>query len=145
MSALSYREIQLLSFICFYCTSIYNKHVNLLCFVINHHNTLFITQISNIFICYILEHNVSLHASTYTTFRNLLSSTQRKHWKTGLYQGSKYCFEGDCDSDLNRLSSVILMQYTTITNNCQQLTWNWTWRIKYCDCWYHFEKRPGRV
>ena len=36
----------------------------------------------------------------------------------GLYQGSADCCEGDRDSDLNRLDSVILRQYATVTNQC---------------------------
>ena len=25
------------------------------------------------------------------------------------------------------------------------MPWTWTWLIQYCDCWSHFEKRPGMV
>ena len=36
----------------------------------------------------------------------------------GLCQGSADRCEGDRDSDLNRLDSVILRQNTTVTNQC---------------------------
>ena len=35
-----------------------------------------------------------------------------------LYLGSSNSCEGDHDSDINRLASVILLQYTTVTNQC---------------------------
>ena len=47
-----------------------------------------------------------------------ITSTHCKNWKTGIYQGSAECCDGDCDSDLNRLASVVLRQYTTVTNHC---------------------------
>ena len=74
----------------------------------------------------------------------VISPPHSKHLKTGIYQGSADCCEVDCDSDLNCLASVILRQYTTVTNQCYKFTWAWTWRIQYCYCWYHFNKRPSR-
>ena len=145
MSALGYRDILLLRFICSYFTFIYNKYVTLRCFVIIHHKTLFISQIPNQFLCDILWHPFLLQTSTSTTSQIYWSPTQRKHWKTGLYQWSADNCEGESEYDLNCLASVIIRQYTIITNQCQRMTWTWTWRIKYFDCWSHFEKRPGRV
>ena len=67
MSALSYREIQLLMFICSYFTFIYNEYVILLCFIIIHHKSQPISQILNQLICDILQHNVLLQTGTSTT------------------------------------------------------------------------------
>ena len=86
MSALSYHEIHLMRFICSYCTLIYNKYVILLCFIIIHHKTLLISQISNQFLCDIFQDNCLLHTSTSTTRRKLQIPTQRNNWNTGLYQ-----------------------------------------------------------
>ena len=47
-----------------------------------------------------------------------LSPTQSKHLKIGLYQGSDDHCVVDHESDLNYLASVILRQYTTVTNHC---------------------------
>ena len=54
MFAWSYRNKDLLRFISRYCAFIYNEYVILSCFIINHHKTILITQISSRFICYIL-------------------------------------------------------------------------------------------
>ena len=118
MSSLSYHEIHLIRFIWSCCTFIYNKYVILSCFIINHHKTLLISQIPNQLLCYIFPHNILLHTSTSMTSRNLQSPTQSKHLKTGLYQRLADCCEVDRDSDLIYLNSVILRQYTTVTNWC---------------------------
>ena len=51
MYSLCFREIHLIRYIWSYCTSFYNEYVNLLCFVINHHKTLLISQIPDQFLC----------------------------------------------------------------------------------------------
>ena len=79
------------------------------------------------------------------TSQKLLSPTLSKHWKRRIYQGSTDFYERNWDSDLNCLYLVILRQYTTVTKHCYQLPCTWTWCIQYCDCWYNFDKRPGRV
>ena len=54
MCALSDHAIHLIIFICSYCTFIYNKYFILLCFIINIHKILLITQISDQLLCEIL-------------------------------------------------------------------------------------------
>ena len=54
MSDLSYLEIHLIMFIFSYCIFIYNEYIILLCSIINHHNTLLISKISNQLLCDIL-------------------------------------------------------------------------------------------
>ena len=39
----------------------------------------------------------------------IISPLQSKHWKSGIYQGLDDRCEVDCDSDLNRLDSAILV------------------------------------
>ena len=48
----------------------------------------------------------------------LISPPHSKHLKTGIYHGLADHCEGDHDSDLNILASVILSQYSTVTNQC---------------------------
>ena len=123
--SLYFREIHLLRFISCYCTSIYKKYVILLCFICNNHKTLLISQISNEFLCDIFKDKFSPQTSKYTTFQKLQltrhikhwkTPTHRKHWKTKIYKGSSDIGEGGYESDSNHLASVILRQYTTVTN-----------------------------
>ena len=51
MSALCYHKIHMMRYICSSCISIDNKYVILLCFVVNHHKTLLISQVLNQFFC----------------------------------------------------------------------------------------------
>ena len=44
--------------------------------------------------------------------------TQSKHWKTEIYQGLVSFDEGGIYFYINRLSSEILRQYITVTNQC---------------------------
>ena len=140
-----YRKIRLMRLIYCYCNSIYNKYIIVLCFIFNHYKTFLISQISNQLICDIFKHNCSLQTSKSTTIQNIRSSTQRKHLNTELYQGSTYHIEGDRNSCLNCLASVIINQYTNVINQWYQLPWTWTWRIWYCGRWHYSEKRPGRA
>ena len=144
MYALWYFEIHLIRFIWSYCIFIYNEYVILLCYVINHHNSLVITQISNQLICDILYHGFSLQTGSSSIILKHKLPTQIKHWTTRIYQGLNDCCEENCDSDLNYMSLVILRQYTNVTNQCWKLTWTWTWHIQYYNHWSHFEKFPGR-
>ena len=76
------------------------------------------SQISNLFICSIFEHNIfaadkAIHNLQFLITKNKYSNQVYVikpiyHWKTGIYQGSADCCEGDHDSDLNRLDSAIL-------------------------------------
>ena len=111
-------KINLMRFICWYCTLVWNKYIILLCFICNHHKTLLISQISNKFLRVILKHIVLLQTTKSTPFQILRLSTHVKHWKTELYLGSADFGEGDQDSDLNSLDSVIIRQYNTVTNQC---------------------------
>ena len=139
---LRYREIYLLRFIFCYCTSIYKKYVILLCFICDNHRTLLISKLLNQFPCDIFKDNFLLQTSKSTKSQKRLLPTHSKHWKTEPYRGSDDRGEVDCDSDLNRLASVILSQYTTVTNQCWWFSCTWTFLIQYCDCWSHFGKLP---
>ena len=50
--------------------------------------------------------------------QTLKYATHNKHLNTDLYRGSDDHSEVDCDSDSNNLDSVILRQYTDVTNQC---------------------------
>ena len=145
MSSSWYCIIHVLRFICCCCTLIYKVHLILLCFICNHHKTMLISELLNEFLCDLFEENYLLQTSTSTTFQKCQSPTQSKYWKTEPYRGSDDCGEGHHDSVLNRLTSVILRQYTTLTNQCSQILGTWKLYIQYCEIWYHSKKRPGRV
>ena len=68
-----------------------------------------------------------------------------EHWKTKPYLGSADHDKRYCDSDINHLDSVNLQQYTTVTNQCEGVSWTWMWHLMYCQLRSHSEKRPGRV
>ena len=68
-----------------------------------------------------------------------------EHLNMEHYWGSVNCGEGDLDSDINRLASGDLRQYTTAPSQCEKLPRIWTWNLLYFDRWYNFEKRPGSV
>ena len=116
MSSSCYREIHLLRFIFCHCTLIYNKYVISLCFIISHHKNLLISQISNKYFCYILNtmffwRQVHLQPPQILDSRHIETIERRI-----LIGGLSDCCEEDCESDLNRLASVIHRQYTTVTN-----------------------------
>ena len=48
----------------------------------------------------------------------IISPPHSKHLKMGIYQGPANSCEVDSDSSLDSLVSVILRQYTTVTNQC---------------------------
>ena len=50
--------------------------------------------------------------------QTLKYATNNKHLNTDLYRGLEDRSEVDCDSDSNHLDSVILRQYTNVTNQC---------------------------
>ena len=62
----------------------------------------------------------------------------RNHWHMDHCWWLVYRFEGDLDSDLNRLASGNLRQYATVPSQCDQLPWTWTWRLLYFNHWSHF-------
>ena len=118
MSSLFYRETHLLRFICCYCTSVYKKCIILLCFIFNYHRNLLISHFFNQFICNIFRGYFLMQTSKSTTSQKLRIPTCSKHLKKELYQGLADSGEGDHNSDLNHLDSVIISKYTTVTNQC---------------------------
>ena len=113
------------------------------------------SQISNIFFCDILEHkflrqekksiNINFWSRETSADTQFMVPQHSDNWKTYQHQGSANCCEVDLDSDLNRLASGNLRQYTTVSSQCEQLLWTWTWIIMYFDPWSHFKKRLGIV
>ena len=81
---------------------------------------LFLCKIQIFFILKVYIYSPCINSQRWSTapFNNtpVISPPNRKHWKTGLYQGSYNCCERYCDSNLNHLFSVILRKYTTVTN-----------------------------
>ena len=75
------------------------------------------SQILNLFICFIFEHNIFAADKEIHNFQYLITSTKYSNQvyvinpsdqqRTGISQGSDYCCEGDCESDLIRLASAI--------------------------------------
>ena len=108
MFYLFYRKIHLLSFIFCYCTLKDVIKTILLCFIFNHHITFLLSQIFNQFLCDIFRHYFLLQTNKCTTHQKIWSTPHRKHWKMEPYCVSVNCGEGDCDSDTNRLASVII-------------------------------------
>ena len=139
------RKIHLLRLILCYCTSTYKKYIIVSCFICNNFRTFLISQISNQVLRDIFQQNIFLQRSKSNTSQKLWYTIDSKHWNTELYWGSGDCCEGDPNNNLNQLASVIVMQYTTVTNYSYWVTWTWTWSVWYLDCWYHFKKCPGRV
>ena len=101
-----------------YFLLIYNDSVIISCFILNCHITYLFSQISNLFICGIFEQtsfaaDKSIHNLWFSIINNKYSKqvsviTPINHWKMRLYQGSADNCEGDCDSGLNSLASLIL-------------------------------------
>ena len=127
----------------------------LLCFILNCHGNLIFSQILNLFICDIFEHNNFVVDKEIRYFRFLVINnncrdqcpiiTQSNHWKMEHYWGSADYCEGSLDSEKNCLASGNLRQYTTVPIQCDWFPWTWIWRLLYFYHWYHFEKRPGIV
>ena len=125
------------------------------CFILNFHGTFLFSQISNLFICGIFEHNYfvedkEIHYLIFFIINNKCRNQApviktSDHLKTEHYQGLAGCCEGDLDSDLNRLASGNLWKYTTVPSHCERLTCTWTWRLLFFDSWYNFENHPGSV
>ena len=103
---------------CWYCLLIYNDYVILLCFILNYHRIFLFLQILNIFICFISKHSIFAADEAIHNLQFLITNNKyinqvyvikpSNHWKTGLYQGSADCCEGDSESDWSRLASAIL-------------------------------------
>ena len=97
---------------------LYDYFVIYIIFYLKQSHTFLFWKIPNLFICGIFEHNLfaadkSIHnllfLIIYNKYRNQFPFIKpTDHWKTGLYQESDNRCEGDCDSDLNSLASVIL-------------------------------------
>ena len=92
----------------------------LLCFILNCHRILLFSQILNLFICAILEHNhftadKEIHYVRFSIINNkfiyqVLGIKQSDHLKKGQYLGLTDCCEGDLDSYLNLSASGNLWQ-----------------------------------
>ena len=118
MSSLCYCEIHLLRFVFCYHTSIYNKYVILLCFICNHQKNLHISWISKQFFCDIFEHKfLVVDKHIYNIPKASITDTQQT-LKDGALAVSEDCGDGYRESDLNCLASVILRQYTMVSNQC---------------------------
>ena len=130
-----YWDIHLLMFISCYCTSIYNKYVILIFFISNLHKAMLISQMiitkpflyhkfrinsfvtfSNTIVCCRQLNLPNSKSFDCPYAANIERCPHRNHWKTELYWGLADCGEVDRDSDLNCLASVILRDYTTVTN-----------------------------
>ena len=121
MSALSYHEIHLIRFICRYCIFIYKNmsfyYVLLIIITKLYLSHKFLIKWF-VILCKIMFCCRQVHLRPPESFN---CWHKAKHWKIMKYQGSDDCCEGYRDSDLNLLASVILWQYTTVTNS-----------VKYC-------------
>ena len=80
------------------------------------------------------------HNSQNTKF---LLSQHRDNWKTEKCQGAANRGKVDLDSNVNRLASGNLRQYTNVPSQWEILPWTWMWHLLYFDCWSHFNKRTG--
>ena len=127
----------------------------LLCIIVNFHRTFIFSQISNLFMCAIFEHN-NLSADKEIHYLQFLIINNKcinqfpvikpsDNWKTEHYQVLSDRCKGDLDSYLNWLALGNLWKYTTVPSQCDRLPWTWIWRLLYFDCWYHFKKCPGNI
>ena len=103
-----------------------------------------LSQILNQYICGIFKH-IYFCRNINPQPTKSFDQPHTENTKRRIYHGLSDSGEGDQDSDINRLASNVLEQYTTVTKQCYPLPWTWTWHLWYCDCWFHFEKRPNRV
>ena len=88
-------------------------------------------------------HKLQLQLTTTFVDTRFLLPLNRDHWKIDQFWGSANHGEIYLDSDVNLLASGNNRKYTTVTTQCEQLTWIWTWILLYFYCWFHFKKRPG--
>ena len=115
-------------------------------FILNHNVILFFSNILNLLLCNIFEHNVSLHMKKSTTFQSSIIHNIMQPLKYGSLLGVGWLWWGRYWlRDINHIDSVILQKWTNVTNQCERLAWTRTWRLLYFYCWYHFEMRPCRV
>ena len=125
------------------------------CFIINCCGTLIFSQISDLFICAIFEHNnfeaaKEIHYFWFFILNNKCRYqvpviTQNNNWNTEQYCGLANCCEEDLESDIYCLDSVNLWQYTTVLCQCERLPWTWTWFLLYFEHLSLFEKQPVSV
>ena len=102
-------------YICCYCPLTDNEYVTLLGFILNSQGKVHLSQILDLFICAIFEHN--LFAEDKEIYYLLLLIINKKfrnqvpvikpsdNRKKEHYQGLDDCCERDIDSDINRLAS----------------------------------------
>ena len=104
--------------IIFYCISMYKEYVILLCCICNHHKTLHSSRILNQFLCDIFGTQLfSADKYIHNLPKASITDNQQTLKDTTLVRSNDFG-ERYRGSDLNCLSSVILRQYTTLTNQC---------------------------
>ena len=119
MSALCYREIYLLRFIFCYFTLIYNKYVNLLGFICpSSQNSTYHTNFESIGLSYFVTQFFAAYKYIYDLSKASITDTNKTFKYRDISGGRPIRFYGDREYDLYRLDSVILRQYTTVTNQC---------------------------
>ena len=111
-------KIHLLRFINWYCTSIYKKYVNLLCFICpssqhsayltnNHHKTFLITQISNQFLLWYFQRPFFAADTESTTFSKAPTVQTQK---TKKYAHTEKTLKDGALSGVFRLWDILIQQ-----------------------------------
>ena len=78
-------------------------------------------------------------------FSQYLLPISRKHQTAEQCQESANCGELYIKPDVNWLDSGKLEHSTTVSSQCERLSYIWTWRLLYFNRWSNFEKRRGIV
>ena len=130
---LYYCKIHLCMFICCYYTLIYDKLVIFIMFNFKPSMNCFPHKFRICSFVIFFKHSSLLQTNKSTTFPFSNIHNVLKPLKNGALWGLDDCCEGYRDSDINRLDSVNLRQYTTVPNQCEQLPWTRTWRPLYLD------------
>ena len=86
------REIHLLRFICWYCTSIYDKYIILLCYICNHHRNLLFQKFGSIPLWY-FQTQFLLQTNKSTTYQFSITPTCQT-LKDGYLSGVGWLWRG---------------------------------------------------
>ena len=113
----------------------------LLYFILVCHGTFLFSQILNRLICGIFEHNCfpvykknitfDFQSLTTSAETNFLLPKPHDHRRQSTIGGSADLGEVYIGSDINRLDSGNILQYTIAPSQCEKLNWNRTWHIMY--------------
>ena len=138
-------------YIMWYCTLNYDDNfIYLLCFIFKCHLSLFFSQILNQWFLGILCNNSLRRSKNYKNFdfqyrsAPTLEVTQlplnkiNKHLTAEQYQGSANNGELYIKSGVDWMASGKIRQPTSVSSQCEILSYTWTWRPLYFDCWPHF-------